>query len=189
MKLFLKQRNMYYMKYWCKHVNDADVAAELSRVYLQEDSDTPIEDLAMFFKEMDAANLLIKEYQLFIDELDDVEYKVLMSYVNDEPLDSMDKGSYESIKVKVFKKWCKKFMVDNLIYIHELDTPKLGKILKDKRIEKYYSVNSVTDFLGISADVLRNYETGRRTPRINVLYALCELYELDIVKVIKASLK
>ncbi len=39
MKLFFKQRNMYYMKYWCKHVNDADVAAELSRVYLQEDSD------------------------------------------------------------------------------------------------------------------------------------------------------
>lgn len=138
---------------------------------------------------MDAANLLIKEYQLFIEELDDVEYKVLMSYVNDEPLDSMDKSSYESIKVKVFKKWCKNFMVDNLIYIHELDTPKLGKILKDKRIEKYYSVNSVTDFLGISVDALRNYETGRRTPRINVLYALCELYELSVEKVIKESLK
>ena len=79
-------------------------------------------------------------------------------------------------------------MVDNLIYIHELDTAKLGKILKDKRIEKYYSVNSVTDFLGISSDVLRNYETGRRTPRINVLYALCELYELKIEDVIKEVL-
>ena len=80
-------------------------------------------------------------------------------------------------------------MVDNLIFIHEFLTPKLGKILKDKRIEKYYSVNSVTDFLGISADVLRNYETGRRSPRINVLYALCELYEINIGEVIKASLK
>ena len=189
MKLFLKQRNMYYMKYWCLHVSDADVSAELCKVYLEGPSDNPIEDLGKFFKEMDAANLLIKEYQIFIEELDEVEYKVLMSYVNDEPLESMDKNCYENIKLKVFKKWCKKFMFDNLIFIHELDTPKLGKILKDKRLEKYYSVNSVTDFLGISADVLRNYETGRRTPRINVLYALCELYELKIEDVIKESLK
>lgn len=49
MKLFLKQRNMYYMKYWCKHVNDADVAAELSRVYLQEDSDRGDNDASEFF--------------------------------------------------------------------------------------------------------------------------------------------
>lgn len=26
------------MRYWCKYVNDADVASELCRVYLQKDS-------------------------------------------------------------------------------------------------------------------------------------------------------
>lgn len=91
------------MKYWCLHINDADVASQLCRLYLEGDSDTPLEDLGKFFKEMESANLLIKEYQLFIDELDEVEYKVLMSYVNDEPMNSMAKECYESIKIKVIK--------------------------------------------------------------------------------------
>ena len=40
----------------------------------------------------------------------------------------------------------------------------------------------------IKPSVHRNYEIGRRTPKINILYALCELYGIKIEKIIKESL-
>ena len=78
-----------------------------------------------------------------------------------------------------------KFLNDNLIYIHNLDVKKLGELLREARNKKYLSVNSVSDFLGLTESSIRNYENGRRTPGINVLYALCEIYNIEIMDLLK----
>ena len=189
MKLFLKQRNIYYMKYWCLKVSDVEISKECCEDALK------VEGLSRYYidiltKEKEVSQQLLDEYLLFIDELDEVERAVLLAYVYDKPIPpSMNEISYERIKIKVFKKWCFKFMNDNLIYVHELDVVKLGKIIKEAREKKYYSINSVAEFLGLTESSLRNYESGRRTPSINVLYALCELYDIKIVGIIKEVLK
>lgn len=176
------------MKYWCLKVSDAEISKDCCEETLKE------EGLSKYYidaltKEMNASQQLIDEYSLFIDELDEVEKAVLLSYVYDKPISpSMSEISYERIKIKVFKKWCFKFMNDNLIYVHELDVVRLGMILKEERKKKNYSINSVAEFLGLTESSIRNYESGRRTPCINVLYALCELYDLKIITVIKGCL-
>lgn len=188
MKLFLKQRNIYYMKYWCLKVSDAEISKECCKDALKA------EGLSRYYidtltKEKEVSQQLLDEYSLFIDELDEVERAVLLAYVYDKPIPpSMNEISYERIKIKVFKKWCFKFMNDNLIYVHELDVKKLGELLREARRKKYLSANNVAEFLGITESSIRNYEIGRRTPSINVLYALCELYEIDIKHIINLSI-
>ena len=187
MKIFLKQRNLYYMKYWCRKVYDADVSVICCNEYINRDDVTMIE-IDHYFKELKESQRLLDEYEMFCNELSDIETKVLMAYVYDKEID-MDKKSFESIKLNVFQKWCTKFMPGNCIYIHELDTIKLGKALREARLNKTYSASSVCEYLGIKASALRNYESGRRTPRINILYALCELYGIKIEKIIKESIE
>lgn len=186
MKVFLKQRNMYYMKYWCQKVSDADISVFCCKSII-DSVDLSVKE--KLINEKDVSQQLLYEYQLFFNELDETEKVVLLSYVYDKPIPpSMNSNCYENIKVKVFKKWCMKFMNDNLIYIHNLDTNKLGELLKEARKKKYLSVNSVAEFLGLTDSSIRNYENGRRTPGINVLYALCELYEIDIKHIINLSI-
>ena len=67
-----------------------------------------------------------------------------------------------------------------------MDKKKLGIFLREARNKKYYSVNLVAEALGLSSSAIRSYEIGRRIPALNILYALCELYELDINKLIKS---
>ena len=43
MKIFLKQRNLYYMKYWCRKVYDADVSVICCNEYINRDDVTMIE--------------------------------------------------------------------------------------------------------------------------------------------------
>ncbi len=186
MKVFLKQRNMYYMKYWCQKVSDADISVFCCNSIIDSED---LLDKEKLIKEKDASQQLLYEYQLFYNELDEVEKVVLLSYVYDKPIPpSMNAICYENIKVKVYKKWCMKFLSDNLIYIHDLDVKKLGELLREARRKKYLSANNVAEFLGITESSIRNYEIGRRTPGINVLYALCELYEIDIKHIINLSI-
>lgn len=183
MKVFLKQRNMYYMKYWCLKVSDADISVFCCNEIIDS---LDLQEKEKIIKEKGVSEQLLYEYQLFYNELDEVEKVVLLSYIYDKPIPpSMNAICYENIKVKVYKKWCMKFLNDNLIYIHDLDVKKLGELLREARNKKYLSVNSVSDFLGLTESSIRNYENGRRTPGINVLYALCELYNLRIVELIK----
>jgi len=41
----------------------------------------------------------------------------------------------------------------------------------------------------ISESSMKMYEIGERTPKLNVLYALCELYGVDINQILKNALK
>ena len=76
----------------------------------------------------------------------------------------------------------------NIVYIHKIDISKLGSTLKKARINKDYKGSAIADFLGIAACTLRNFEAGNRMPQLNVLYALCELYDLKIDEVLKEVL-
>ena len=52
----------------------------------------------------------------------------------------------------------------------------LGQRLQEQRILRNYSQKQVATTLGVSASVISNYESGDRTPSIEILISLAHLY-------------
>lgn len=52
----------------------------------------------------------------------------------------------------------------------------LGQRLQEQRMLKNLSQKEVAKSLGISASIVSNYESGERTPSVEILIALARLY-------------
>lgn len=57
---------------------------------------------------------------------------------------------------------------------------KIGFLLKEKRIEKNYSLQRVGDMIGRTKSSIHYYETGKRSIDIDVLEAICNVYGIDM---------
>ncbi len=64
----------------------------------------------------------------------------------------------------------------------------LGEILKERRIEKGLSKNKLAQYVGISQPEVTRIENGIRTiPNIVTLIYLCEVLDLDFIKLLKVT--
>jgi len=52
----------------------------------------------------------------------------------------------------------------------------LGKKLQQKRLELKMSQKEVAVYVGVSPSIISNYEAGERTPSVEVLMSLANLY-------------
>lgn len=89
----------------------------------------------------------------------------------------------------IYKKWTLICFPDENIYRKKITPKKLGKILRELRVKKRYSIPAVAEQLRINESTLRNYELGNRLPRIDILYALAETYKTSVDEIIKKVLK
>lgn len=69
-------------------------------------------------------------------------------------------------------------------YRPEYDTKVIGKNLKRLREAKNLSVNEVSEYLRVSKQAVYNYESGKRYPQSDTMFALMELYEADLRDII-----
>lgn len=51
--------------------------------------------------------------------------------------------------------------------------------LKQLRIEHGYTVQQASELIGLSKNAISNYEQGIREPSLNVLKAICKLYNVS----------
>ena len=64
----------------------------------------------------------------------------------------------------------------------------LGKILKERRIEKGLSKNKLAQYVGISQPEVTRIENGIRTiPNIVTLIYFCEVLDLDFIELLKVT--
>ena len=52
----------------------------------------------------------------------------------------------------------------------------LGERLQEQRLLKNLSQKEVSKSIGVSASIISNYESGERTPSVEILVALARLY-------------
>ena len=69
-------------------------------------------------------------------------------------------------------------------YRPEYDPKVIGKNLKRLREAKNLSVNEVREYLRLSKQAVYNYESGKRYPQSDTMFALMELYEADLHDII-----
>lgn len=62
---------------------------------------------------------------------------------------------------------------------------KLGAVLKNIRNERHLSQQEIADRLGVSRSCYTHYETGDRGMDINVLFKLCDIYNVDVNEILK----
>lgn len=184
--IFLKRRSLYMFYYWCNRtLPEAEFRYQMADAALKNNVIAD-EDLTKIEKEKNDAFKELLAYKSFLAELTDVEKEIV--YSPKEPnnvIAGIRKEQFEEIRLEVFKKWCVKFLPSNIVYIREIDRKKMGASLKEARHGKGYSAIEVCKYLGISTGALKNYEDGNRTPAINVLYTLCNLYEKNLIKLIE----
>ena len=52
----------------------------------------------------------------------------------------------------------------------------LGERLQEQRLLRNFSQKEVSKSIGVSASIISNYESGERTPSVEILVALARLY-------------
>jgi DNA-binding XRE family transcriptional regulator len=186
--IFLKRRSLYMFYYWCNRtLPEAEFRYQMADAALKNNVIAD-EDLTKIEKEKNDAFKELLAYKSFLAELTDVEKEIV--YSPKEPnnaIAGIRKEQFEEIRLEVFKKWCVKFLPSNIVYIREIDRKKMGAILKEARHGKGYSAVEVGRYLGISSGALRNYESGARLPGVSVLYALCKIFGIDILKLVERT--
>ena len=140
-------------------------------------------------EERGRAKKFLDEYDEFMAGLNEVELLVFKHIIKyDNTIKGMDFDRYKKIKLDLYKRWCRKFMPSELVYVHELDAKKLGSFLREARINSGFTRKSVANFLVISESAMKMYEIGERLPKLNVLYALCELYQMNFQETVEKTL-
>lgn len=64
--------------------------------------------------------------------------------------------------------------------ISVLDPVKVGAKLKRIRVDQEFSVSKIAGLLHISPTTLRSYESGRSLVRLDVIYALAQIYDTSV---------
>ncbi|HHT38499.1 MAG TPA: helix-turn-helix transcriptional regulator [Mollicutes bacterium] len=136
------------------------------------------------------AKNILNQYESLKLSLTKIEIRVLEEYlVGLDKITDMDNTYLNKTVEMIYRKWILICFPDENIYRKKITPKKLGKILRQLRLNKGYSVVSVADQLKINESTLRNYELGNRLPRIDILYALAEIYKSSIDEIIKKVIK
>lgn len=186
--IFLKRRSLYMFYYWCNRtLPEAEFRCQMADDALKNNV-IEEKDIPKIEKEKIESYKELFAYKIFLAELNDVEKEIVHS--PKEPsnkLAGIKQAQFENIRLEVFRKWCIRFLPENIVYVRELDVQKFGAKLKEVRLEKGYNAVEVCRYLGISEGALRNYESGLRLPKVSILFAICQVYGLSIEGVINDS--
>lgn len=189
-KFYIKKKSMHIFIDWLTYAHERALFKYKEDIEILNYNHLSDESRNTIKIEKERLEKSIREYDIFIKELNDLELLVIKHIIKfDNKIKGLDQERYNKIKLDIYIKWCRKFFPSELVYIHELDKNELGIQLKNSRENQQFSLKSVADFLLISESSMKMYETGERTPKINVLFALCELYEIDIKILLEKILK
>lgn len=177
---YIKKRKLASFIDWIENGKYyADVHLDSSVTVLTSYEGLSFADALTLEKEKQNALKFLEEFNEYMNELNDVEKVVANHIRRNIPLTGMSDKRYQEIRTNIYLKWCRKFMPSELIYVHEIDMNKFAYEIRKARLDKRYTIKSVAEFLLISEATIRSYETGRRLPRLNILFALLEIYEIS----------
>lgn len=186
---YIKKRKLTSFIDWIENGKYyADVHLDSSVTVLTSYEGLSFADALTLEKEKQNALKFLDEFNEYMNELNDVERVVANHIRRNVPLTGMNDKRYQEIRNNIYIKWCRKFMPSEIIYVHEIDMYKFAYEIRKARLDKKYTIKSVAEFLLISESTIRSYETGRRLPRLNILFALLEIYEQDFNNFIKLIL-
>lgn len=186
---YIKKRKLASFIDWIENGKYyADVHLDSSVTVLTSYDGLSFADALTLEQEKQNALKFLDEFNEYMNELNDVERVVANHIRRNVPLTGMNDKRYQEIRNNIYIKWCRKFMPSELIYVHEICMDKFAYEIRKARLDKKYTIKSVAEFLLISESTIRSYETGRRLPRLNILFALLEIYEQDFNNFIKLIL-
>jgi len=186
---YIKKRKLASFIDWIENGKYyADVHLDSSVTVLTSFEGLSFAEALTLEKEKQNALKFLEEFNEYMNELNDVEKVVANHIRRNAPLTGMSDKRYQEIRTNIYLKWCKKFMPSELIFVHEIDMDKFAYEIRRVRLAKRYTIKSVAEFLLISESTIRSYETGRRLPRLNILFALLEIYEQNFNNFIKMIL-
>ena len=177
---YIKKRKLASFIDWIENGKYyADAHLDSSVTVLTSNDGLSFADALTLEQEKQNALKFLDEFNEYMNELNDVERVVANHIRRNVSLTGMSDRIYQEIRTNIYLKWCRKFMPSELIYVHEIDMDKFAYEIRKARLDKRYTIKSVAEFLLISESTIRSYETGRRLPRLNILFALLEIYEIS----------
>lgn len=89
--------------------------------------------------------------------------------------------------MKIVRNWSKICFPKINTKIKTLDKKQIGKAIKEQRLFNGYSLKHVADLVQINESTLRSYEEGTRLVRLDVIYKLAQIYNLNTDTLIEKS--
>jgi|SRR5690554_815455 len=183
MILFNIRKNWTSFNNWYKHyikkakkINYAHEVAAPNAHLFHEYRKEEMEEAKIILNQLESLNLILTK----------VEHKVFNEcLINKKRIKDMSPSYLTQTIDSIYKKWILICFPDEEVYVKKITPKKLGKVLKEIRLNIGYSVGAVCDQLKINESTLRNYELGNRLPRIDILYGLAEVYKTTIDEIIK----
>lgn len=127
-------------------------------------------------------------FEIFILSLD-LEEKDVVDYLMDTSsvFNKIMPKNYYSLYEIVYKKWVNVFFENNVNKVHWIKYKLLGKFLSFYRKEHHLSLSELAEMIGINGSTLSRYENATRKPPIDVVYAICQLLNINIEFLLKQS--
>lgn len=63
----------------------------------------------------------------------------------------------------------------------------IGSYLRQLRKQHHFTLEEAADRLGLSFKTVANYETGKRSTKIDVLQKFCDIYGTSVEEVLRSS--
>ena len=120
------------------------------------------------------------------------QYELLKLSLNDEQNDFLENSLINNVKPRKYNfktfnnidaiqyNWQKICFPEHKPKIKTLDKVKVGYMLKQERLFQGWSVKFVAELINISEATLKSYEEGRRLVRLDVVYQLSQIYDINI---------
>ncbi|MDY0277933.1 MAG: helix-turn-helix transcriptional regulator [Acholeplasma sp.] len=159
---------------WCRHYLRR--AKSVIKAY---DSINSADYRIKNIKKYKEAKEILEQYEILKCSLSDQQNELLeKSLINNEELKYNFK-TFNNLDA-IMRNWSRICFPKHKLKLKSIDKVKIGKLIKEQRLDHGMSLKFVAELLHISEATLKSYEMGTRLVRLDVIYQLSQIYNMSI---------
>ncbi|OHE45529.1 MAG: hypothetical protein A2102_01575 [Tenericutes bacterium GWF2_38_8] len=167
--------------YWCRHVLKR--ANSIVRIHNQIGNvDFRIKNIRQY----NEAKEIIQQYEILKYSLTEEQRQLLDKVLINNENFEYNITTFNNID-EIMNNWSQICFPKHKLKLKSIDKLKIGKAIKNQRLLHAMSLKFVADLLQISESTLKSYEIGARLVRLDVIYALSQIFNMTIDDLIQGN--
>jgi DNA-binding XRE family transcriptional regulator len=166
---------------WCRHYLKR--AKSIVRIHNQIDNvDFRIKNIRQY----NEAKEIIQQYEILKCSLTEEQRQLLEEVLINNEYFEYNITTFNNID-EIMRNWSRICFPNHKLKLKSIDKNEIGKAIKHQRLYHGMSLKFVADLLQISETTLKSYEIGARLVRLDVIYALSQIFNMTIDDLIQEN--
>lgn len=179
-KRYYFRNNQIDFEKWCRLIPKAKQLVKEFTHYPKDMRDS-------YRIEYEESILIVRQYEVLSLSLSAEQNKYLNMYLIHTTIAPWKLYDYN--RDVIFHHWQEIMFPNGIGRLKQLDLIEFGKKLKEARINAGYNMEEVAGLIGVSVATLRAYENGKAAIRVDFLYKVIIILDINIDNLIKVEKK